>query len=97
MSTALLDLLAGAPPAPRPTDGPRISALFLLIPAAILVVVGVWGWRNAEPMARSVPLDERTQQKRVRVYQRGAIFCLVVAAAFVVLTILSFLPVGSPR
>ena len=96
MTTGLLDLIAGAP-APRPTDGPRFSVLFLLIPAALLVAVGVWGWRNAGTMARSVPLDERTQQKRTRVYQRGSVFCLVVAAAFVVLTILSFLSVGSPR
>ena len=96
MTTALLDLVAGAP-LPRPTDGPRISALVLLVPAALLVAVGVWGWRNAETMARSVPLDERTQQKRMRVYQRGSVFCVVVAVAFVVLAILSFLSVGSPR
>jgi hypothetical protein len=93
---ALLELVAGAP-TPRATDGPRISALVLLVPAALLVVVGVWGVRNAETQAKSVPLDERTQEKRRRTYLRGSIFCLVVAAAFVVLVILSFLSVGAPR
>jgi hypothetical protein len=67
-----------------------ISALYLLIPAALLVVVGVWGWRNAAALASSLPLDERTQQKRRRVYLRGSLTCLVVAAIFVVLVIVSF-------
>ena len=97
MTTTVLDVIAAAVPAPRATDGPRVSALVLLVPAALLVPVGIWGWRNAETMARSVPLDERTQRRRRRTYQRGAVFCLVVAAAFVVLTILSFLSVGAPR
>ena len=98
MTHALLELVAGAP-TPRATDGPRISAsFFLLIPAApLLVVVGVWGVRNAETQAKAVPLDERTQEKRRRTYLRGSIFCLVVAVAFVVLVILSFLSVGAPR
>lgn len=97
MISSLLALIPHGAPVPRPTDGPRISALFLLIPAALLVGVGTWGWRNAESLAKSMPLDERTQRKRHRVYQRGAVFCMVVAAAFVVLVILSFLSVGSPR
>jgi hypothetical protein len=96
VTSSVLDLVAGIP-APRATDGPRVSALFLLIPAALLVVVGVWGWRNAETMSKSVPLDERTQRRRYGTYRRGAVFCLLVAVAFVVLTILSFLSVGAPR
>lgn len=68
----------------------NISALYLLIPAALLVVVGVWGWRNAASLASSLPLDERTQQKRRRVYLRGSVTCLVVAVLFVVLVIVSF-------
>lgn len=66
-----------------------ISALYLLIPAALLVVVGVWGWRNAAALASSLPLDERTQQKRRRVYLRGSVTCLVVAVLFVGLVIVS--------
>jgi hypothetical protein len=67
-----------------------ISALWLLIPAALLVLVGVWGWRNAGELASSLPLDERTQQKRRRVYLRGSVTCLVVALAFVGLVVASF-------
>ena len=67
-----------------------ISVLWLLIPVALLVVVGIWGWRNAGALAASLPLDERTQQKRRRVYLRGSVACLVVAVAFVVLVIVSF-------
>jgi hypothetical protein len=67
-----------------------ISVLWLLIPVALLLVVGIWGWRNAGALAASLPLDERTQRKRRRVYLRGSVACLVVAAAFVVLVIVSF-------
>jgi hypothetical protein len=67
-----------------------ISALWLLLPAALLVLVGVWGWRNAGALAASLPLDERTQQKRRRVYLRGSATCVVVAVAFVGLTVASF-------
>ena len=67
-----------------------ISALWLLIPTALLVVVGIWGWRHASELAASLPLDERTQQKRRRVYLRGSVACLVVAVAFVGLVIASF-------
>lgn len=67
-----------------------ISALWLLVPAALLVVVGVWGWRNAGALAASLPMDERTQQKRRRVYLRGSVACVVVAIAFVGLVIASF-------
>lgn len=93
-STLLLDAVVGQ--GPRPADGPKISALFLLIPAALLVVVGIWGWRNAGSLASAMPLDERTQEKRRRVYRRGAVTCVVVAGAFVFLTIVSFFPLGSP-
>ncbi len=68
-----------------------ISALWLLIPAALLVVVGVWGWRNADALALSMPLDERTQEKRRGVYKRGSVACLVVAVAFVGLIVASYL------
>lgn len=68
-----------------------INALYLLIPAALLVVVGVWGWRNADVLASSMPLDERTQQKRRRVYLRGSAACLLAAVAFVFLTIVSYI------
>jgi hypothetical protein len=68
-----------------------ISALWLLIPAVLLVLVGIWGWRNADALASSLPLDERTQQNRRRVYLRGSTACLVVAVAFVGLVIASFL------
>jgi hypothetical protein len=67
-----------------------ISALWLLIPAGLLVLVGIWGWRNAGALASSMPLDESTQQKRRRVYLRGSTACLVVAVAFVGLVIASF-------
>ena len=97
MITHLLMSVADQVPTPRSTDGPKASALILLIPAVLIAAVGVWGWRNAESLAKSAPLDERTQQRRYRTYQRGSVFCLVVAAAFVVLTILSFLSVGPPR
>lgn len=69
-----------------------ISSLFLLIPAAVLVVVGVWGLRNASTQASAYPgLDEKTQNRRRGTYVRGSVTCLVVAALFVLLTILSFL------
>lgn len=97
MTLAALDVVVGAVPAPGATAGPRVSALVLLVPAVLLVPVGIWGWRNADTMARSVPLDERAQRRRRRTYQRGAVACLVVSAAFVALTILSFLSVGAPR
>lgn len=67
-----------------------ISALWLLIPALLLLLVGVWGWRNAGALASSLPLDERSQRRRRRVYQRGSATCLVVAVAFVGLVVASF-------
>lgn len=68
----------------------KFDALFLLIPAGMLVVVGVWGWRNAATMARSMPLDERTQERRRRTYRRGSVACIVVAVAFVALIVISY-------
>lgn len=67
-----------------------ISALYLLIPVVLLVAFGIWGWRNADAWASSMPLDGRTQEKRRRVYRRGAVTCLVAAGAFVALMIVSF-------
>lgn len=66
------------------------NALYLLIPAALMVVVGVWGWRNAEAMARAMPLDQRTQERRKRTYRRGSVTCFVGAALFVLLIVLSY-------
>ncbi|MCD2193755.1 hypothetical protein LQ327_10235 [Actinomycetospora endophytica] len=68
-----------------------ISVLWFLVPIVLLVVVGVWGWRNADALAAAMPLDERTKQKRRRVYLRGSVACLVVAVLFVVLIVVSFL------
>lgn len=68
----------------------RFDALFLLIPAAILVAVGIWGWRNAGSLAKAYPVDEATQRRRKGVYQRGSVACFVAAAAFLLLIVLSY-------
>ena len=68
----------------------KFDALYLLIPAALMVVVGVWGWRNGEAMARSMPLDERTQNRRRRTYRRGSVACFAGAAMFVLLIVMSY-------
>jgi hypothetical protein len=67
-----------------------ISALYLLIPAALCLAVGIWGWRNAANWAQAYPVDEDTQRRRKGVYQRGSVACLVVAAAFVALVVVSY-------
>jgi ABC-type Fe3+ transport system permease subunit len=65
-----------------------MSTAVLLVLAALLVLIGRWGRRNAESLApRGMPERERAQ--RAGVLRRGGIACHVVACLLATAGVLS--------
>ncbi|PXY17392.1 hypothetical protein [Prauserella muralis] len=60
----------------------------LLVLAVLLVLLGRWGLRNADT-AVPAALGARERARRARVLRRGAVAAQVVAAAFVVVSVLA--------
>lgn len=67
-----------------------INSIVTLTTAAILLLIGRWGYRNADTLAPSL-LAEEKQDQRSRVIRRGAIACYGAAAIFVVIMIIGLI------
>ncbi len=64
-----------------------MNAIVTLTIAGILVLLGRWGYRNAENLAPPL-LAEESREHRTRVVRRGAIACYAAAVVFVAIAII---------